>query len=99
MNLLGYALTTVAIGVAAVFLVSPFLHQLPGMQAITVHKNIVGIRLDQNYRVTHHVGPNLLLTSKQKFCYSMRPMYSAIRLMVHPRTMIQLAYWFNTARF
>ena len=26
------------------------------------------------YRVTHHVGPNLPLTSKQKFRFSMRPM-------------------------
>ena len=37
MNLLGYALTTVTIGIAAVFLVSPVLHQLPGMHEITVH--------------------------------------------------------------
>ena len=26
------------------------------------------------YRVTIHVVPNLSLTSKQKFCFSMRPM-------------------------
>ena len=52
MNFLGYAFTTVTIGVAAVFLVSPVLHQLPSMYAITIHENVVGIRLDQNYRVT-----------------------------------------------
>ena len=27
------------------------------------------------YRVTIHIVPNLLLTSKQKFCFSMRPMH------------------------
>ena len=27
------------------------------------------------YRVTHQVGPNLPLTSKQKFRFSVRPMY------------------------
>ena len=27
------------------------------------------------YRVTHHVGPNLPLTLKQKFHFGMRPMY------------------------
>ena len=29
----------------------------------------------RDYRVTIHVVPNLLFTSKQKFCFSVRPMY------------------------
>ena len=29
----------------------------------------------KKHRVTIHVVPNLMLTSKQKFCFSMRPMY------------------------
>ena len=31
--------------------------------------------LHGRYRVTIQVVPNLLLTSKEKFCFSMRPMY------------------------
>ena len=34
-----------------------------------------------------------------KFHATLSVKYSAIRLMVHPLTMIQLAYWFNTARW
>ena len=29
----------------------------------------------ERYRVTHHVYSNLPLTLKQKFCFSVRPMY------------------------
>ena len=37
MSFPGYAITTAVVGVAALFLVSPILHQLPGMLSIESH--------------------------------------------------------------
>ena len=38
MSFLGYAVTTVVVGFAALFLVSPILHQLPGMSSNESHR-------------------------------------------------------------
>ena len=40
----------------------------------------------RQYRVTHHVVSNFPMTSKQKFRFSMRPMYQ-------PRPTMQLLFW------
>ena len=41
---------------------------------IMVHDNMVEA-FEMFYRVTIQVDSNLLLTSKHKFCFSMKPMY------------------------